>query len=169
MDGVLGLTTVLALVVVAGIVFAGARTVPQGQVWMLERLGAFSRELHAGRHVLIPFIDRIGTRMNVLQQVLDIPEQRATTRDNATVTVEGAIHFQVVAPAKAAYQVLDLQQALAARAATSIGTVIGETALESALSSRADIAAQVLALLEEATEGWGVKLSRAEIRHIRPR
>ncbi len=168
MDGALSLVWILVLLVVVVTVFAGTKTVPQGEIWTVERFGAFTRELHPGLSFLVPYIDRIGRKLNVQEQVLDIPEQSVITRDNATVAVDGVIYFRVMEAAKAAYQVADLQQALSTLAMTNIRAVIGEMELDSALSSRERINAQLLAIMDGATEPWGVKVSRVEIRRIEP-
>ncbi|MCX7384914.1 MAG: SPFH/Band 7/PHB domain protein [Alphaproteobacteria bacterium] len=157
---------VFVLVVVT--VFAGAKTVPQGQMWTVERFGAFTRLLNPGLNFIIPFIDRIGRKLNVQEQVQDIPEQSVITKDNATVTVDGVIYFRVMEAEKAAYQVQSLTQALSTLAMTNIRAVIGELELDAALSSRERINTQLLVILDGATEPWGVKVSRVEIRKIEP-
>jgi regulator of protease activity HflC (stomatin/prohibitin superfamily) len=168
MDGAFGLVWVLVLVLVVATVFAGMKTVPQGQIWTVERFGAFMRELHPGLNFLIPYIDRVGRRLNVQEQVLDIPEQSVITKDNATVAVDGVIYYRVMEAAKAAYQVTNLEGALSTLAMTNIRAVIGEMELDAALSSRERINAQLLVIMDGATEPWGVKVSRVEIRRIEP-
>ena len=168
MDGAFGLVWVLVLVLVVATVFAGMKTVPQGQVWTVERFGAFMRELHPGLNFLIPYIDRVGRKLNVQEQVSDIPEQSVITKDNATVAVDGVIYFRVMEAAKAAYQVTNLEGALSTLAMTNIRAVIGEMELDAALSSRERINAQLLAIMDGVTDPWGVKVSRVEIRRIEP-
>ena len=168
MDGAFGLVWVLVLVLVVATVFAGMKTVPQGQIWTVERFGAFMRELHPGLNFLIPYIDRVGRKLNVQEQVLDIPEQSVITKDNATVAVDGVIYYRVMEAAKAAYQVTDLEGALSTLAMTNIRAVIGEMELDAALSSRERINAQLLTIMDGATDPWGVKVSRVEIRRIEP-
>ena len=168
MDGAFGLVWVLVLVLVVATVFAGMKTVPQGQIWTVERFGAFMRELRPGLNFLIPYIDRVGRKLNVQEQVLDIPEQSVITKDNASVMVDGVIYFRVMEAAKAAYQVANLEGALSTLAMTNIRAVIGEMELDSALSSRERINAQLLLIMDGATEPWGVKVSRVEIRRIEP-
>jgi regulator of protease activity HflC (stomatin/prohibitin superfamily) len=163
-----GVVWILVLVLVVATVFAGAKTVPQGQVWTVERFGAFMRELHPGLNFLIPYVDRIGRRLNVQETVLDIPEQSVITKDNATVAVDGVIYYRVMEAAKAAYQVANLDQALSTLAMTNIRAVIGELELDSALSSRERINTHLLTILDGATSPWGVKVSRVEIRRIEP-
>lgn len=163
-----GIFWALLLVLVIVTVFAGAKTVPQGTIWTVERFGAFTRELHPGLNFLIPFIDQVGRKLNVQEQVLDIPEQSVITRDNATVTVDGVIYYRIMEPAKAAYQITNLPVGLSTLAMTNIRAVIGEIELDAALSSRERINTQLLDILDGATTPWGVKVSRVEIRRIEP-
>ena len=158
------LVWLLVLVLVVVTMFAGVKTVPQGEVWTVERFGAFTRELQPGMSFLTPFIDRVGRRMNVQETVLDIPEQSVITGDNATVAVDGVIYYRILEAAKAAYQVANLNQALS----TNIRAVIGEMALDAALSSRERINSQLLTVIDGATTPWGVKVHRVEIRRIEP-
>ena len=163
-------TVVLAALLLVGVVTVarGVRTVPQGEVWTVERFGAFIRLLRPGLNFIIPFIDGIGKRINVQEVVLDIPEQAVITRDNATVAVDGIVYYRVMDAAKAAYAVQDLTTALSALAMTNIRAVIGEMDLDSTLSGRDRINAQLLAILDGATDPWGVMVSRVEIRKIEP-
>ncbi len=149
-------------------VFKGVKQVPQGSIWTVERFGAFTRLLQPGLNWIIPYVDTVGRKMNVQEVVLDIPEQSVITRDNATVIVDGIVYFRVMDPAKAAYQVQNLEQALSALAMTNIRAVIGEMDLDQTLSSRDRINSQLLAILDGATDPWGVKVSRVEIRKIEP-
>jgi regulator of protease activity HflC (stomatin/prohibitin superfamily) len=159
----------VALVVLAVVTVAqGIRTVPQGEVWSVERFGAFTRLLEPGLNLIVPFVDRIGRRLNVQEIVLDIPEQAVITRDNATVATDGIVYYRVMDPAKAAYAVQDLQQALTSLAMTNIRSVVGELDLDATLSGRDRINTTLLAVLDGATEPWGVKVSRVEIRKIEP-
>ena len=159
---------VLLLILVIITIIAGVKTVPQGFVWTVERFGAFTRVLHPGLNFIVPYIDQIGRRVNVQEQVVDIPEQSVITRDNATVLVDGIIYFRVLEPEKAAYQVADLNTALTTLAMTNIRAVVGEMELDATLSSRERINSQLLTILDGATEPWGVKVSRVEIRKIEP-
>jgi len=158
----------LALLLVLITLMSGAKTVPQCSFWTVERFGAYTRSLQPGLNFLIPFIDRIGRRINVQEQVLDIPEQTVITGDNATVAADGVIYYRVLVPEKAAYQVQDLTQALTTLAMTNIRAVVGEMPLDAALASRERINTQLLTILDGATEPWGVKTSRVEIRKIEP-
>jgi regulator of protease activity HflC (stomatin/prohibitin superfamily) len=116
----------LALLLLAILtVSQGIRTVPQGEVWTVERFGAFTRLLNPGLNLVVPFIDKVGRRLNVQEVVLDIPEQSVITKDNASVAVDGIVYYRVMDPAKAAYAVQNLQQALTSLAMTNIRAVIG--------------------------------------------
>ena len=157
----------LALVVVLAVAL-GVRTVPQGQVWTLERFGAYTRLMHPGLNLMLPLVERVGHRMNVQEIVLDIPEQAVITRDNAAVTVDGVMYYRVLDPAKAAYGAQNLVQALTSLAMTNIRSVIGAMDLDGALSGREEINAKLLVTLDHATAPWGVKVSRVELRKIDP-
>jgi regulator of protease activity HflC (stomatin/prohibitin superfamily) len=146
----------------------GIRTVPQGEVWTVERFGAFTRLLQPGLNIIIPFIDQVGRRLNVQEVVLDIPEQSVITRDNASVAVDGIVYYRVMEPAKAAYAVQDMQAALTALTMTNIRAVIGELDLDQTLSSRERINSSLLTILDGATEPWGMKVSRVELRKVEP-
>ncbi len=159
----------VALIILAVVTVAkGIRTVPQGEVWSVERFGAFTRLLQPGLNLIVPYVDRIGRRLNVQEVVLDIPEQAVITRDNATVATDGIVYYRVMDPAKAAYAVQDLQQALTAIAMTNIRAVVGEMDLDATLSGRDRINTSLLNILDGATDPWGVKVSRVEIRKIEP-
>jgi regulator of protease activity HflC (stomatin/prohibitin superfamily) len=159
----------VALVILAVVTVAqGIRTVPQGEVWSVERFGAFTRLLQPGLNLIIPYVDRIGRRLNVQEVVLDIPEQAVITRDNATVATDGIVYYRVMDPAKAAYAVQDLALALTSLAMTNIRSVVGELDLDATLSGRDRINTTLLTVLDGATEPWGVKVSRVEIRKIEP-
>jgi regulator of protease activity HflC (stomatin/prohibitin superfamily) len=159
----------VALIILAVVTVAkGIRTVPQGEVWSVERFGAFTRLLQPGLNLIVPYVDRIGRRLNVQEVVLDIPEQAVITRDNATVATDGIVYYRVMDPAKAAYAVQDLQQALTSLAMTNIRSVVGELDLDATLSGRDRINTTLLTVLDGATEPWGVKVSRVEIRKIEP-
>jgi len=164
-------TSIVLVILVALAILAvaqGVRTVPQGEVWTVERFGAFTRLLEPGLHLIIPVIDRIGRKLNVQEVVLDIPEQSVITKDNASVAVDGIVYYRVMQPERAAYAVQNLQQALSAIAMTNIRAVIGEMDLDSTLSGRERINSSLLAILDGATDPWGVKVSRVEIRKVEP-
>ena len=159
----------LALLLLAVVTAArGVRTVPQGEVWTVERFGAFTRLLAPGLNLVIPFIDQVGRKLNVQEVVLDIPEQSVITRDNASVLVDGIVYYRVMDPAKAAYAVQRMEQALTALAMTNIRAVIGEMDLDQTLSSRERINSSLLVILDGATDPWGIKVSRVELRKVEP-
>ncbi len=159
---------VLILILVVVTLFAGVKTVPQGSVWTVERFGAYTRMLQPGLNFVLPYIDQVGRKLNVQEQVVDIPEQSVITRDNASVAVDGIIYYRVMEPEKAAYQVANLTVALTTLAMTNIRAVIGEMELDATLSSRERINSSLLTILDGATMPWGVKVSRVEIRKIEP-
>ena len=159
---------VMLAVVVVLAVSLGVRTVPQGQVWTVERFGAFTRLLNPGLNLLLPFVEQVGHKMNVQEIVLDIPEQAVITRDNAAVVVDGIMYYRVLDPVKAAYGAQNLVQALTSMAMTNIRSVIGAMDLDGALSGREEINAKLLVTLDHATAPWGVKVSRVELRKIEP-
>ena len=167
----MGNTEVVLIVLVLLAVFTaakGIRTVPQGQVWTVERFGRFTSLLQPGLNFIVPFMDQVGRRLNVQEVVLDIPEQSVITKDNASVAVDGIVYYRVMDPAKAAYAVQNLQQALTSLAMTNIRAVIGEMDLDSTLSGREQINSSLLRILDGATEPWGVKVSRVELRKVEP-
>ncbi len=167
MTAALVVLVVLAIVVVLAVAL-GVRTVPQGQVWTVERFGAFTRLLNPGLNLMLPLVEQVGHKMNVQEIVLDIPEQAVITRDNAAVTVDGIMYYRVLDPAKAAYGAQNLVQALTSMAMTNIRSVIGAMDLDGALSGREEINAKLLTTLDFATAPWGVKVSRVELRKIEP-
>jgi len=160
----LGVVAFLAILTVV----AGIKTVPQGQQWTVERFGRYTALLQPGLNLIIPFIDQIGHKINVQEQVLDIPEQDVITQDNAVVLADGVVYYRIFNAAKAAYEVADVQGAIASLAMTNLRAVIGSMTLDESLSGRERINSSLLQVLDEATEGWGVKVTRVELRNIQP-
>jgi len=162
------IVAILLLAVVIVTLFAGVKTVPQGQQWTVERLGKYVRTLTPGLSVIVPYVDRIGRKLSLMETVLDIPSQEVITRDNATVTADGVVFFQILDPVKAAYEVENLLFALSSLAMTNVRSVIGAMDLDEVLSQRDQINRRLLSVVDQATLSWGIKATRIELRNIQP-
>jgi len=160
---------IIALLVLGvALVVAGVKTVAQGQEWTVERLGRYTRTLKPGLNLILPFVERIGHKFNVMEVVLNVPSQEVISRDNATVEVDGIVFYQILDTAKAAYEVQNLTVALTSLAMTNVRSVIGSLDLDEVLSQRDQINQRLLNVIDQATSPWGVKVSRIELSNIQP-
>ncbi|NHC62916.1 SPFH domain-containing protein [Paenalcaligenes suwonensis] len=158
--------TIVLVILAVVVIGAGVKVVPQGRQWTLERFGRYTRTLSPGLNFIVPFIDRIGTKLSVMESVLDVPTQNVISRDNVSISADGVVFYRIDNAAQAAYQVDNLQRAIINLTTTNLRSVLGSMELDHMLSNREQINERLLSAVDSATAPWGVKVTRIEIRDL---
>ncbi|MDX6804563.1 SPFH domain-containing protein [Terrihabitans rhizophilus] len=164
----IGIVIIVLAVVAAFTLFAAIKIVPQGYHWTVENFGRYTRTLTPGLNLIVPFVERVGKKMNVMEQVLDVPTQEVITRDNASVAADGVAFYQILDASAAAYEVSGLENAILNLVMTNLRSVMGSMDLDDLLSNRDAISERILRVVDQAAHSWGIKITRIEIKDINP-